>query len=126
MAPSTKGDDMTFSVKNSSMGEVIGATLCCGTREDSSPKLSVLVVILFIVATVIHLLQAKCAAVMCKSKTSERNNSHLNAEGHVQTSLWLMPVKRSHLTLKSALYFLPLTMPRRVGVCLSLKLSVTS
>lgn len=32
----------------------------------------------------------------------------------------------SYLTLMSALYFLPLTMPSRVGVWLSLKLRVTS
>lgn len=32
----------------------------------------------------------------------------------------------THLTLMSALYFLPLTMPSSVGVWLSLKLRVTS
>lgn len=32
----------------------------------------------------------------------------------------------AHLMLMSALYFFPLTMPSRVGFCLSLKFSVTS
>lgn len=35
-------------------------------------------------------------------------------------------ISSTHLTLMSALYFLPLTMPRRVGAWLSLKLRVTS